>query len=134
MSSAPTTTTRSRIHLTALLGIISRRSSWLPRPGWIDRSEYDVEARMPAGADRQKIALMLRSLLADRFHLKEHSETREMRVYEMTVGKGGPKIQPVKPGALEDPAQSGFHFRGDMREFADLLAVQFSIPAPSDPS
>jgi len=103
-------------------------------PGWIDRSEYDVEARMPAGADRQKIALMLRSLLADRFHLKEHSETREMRVYEMTVGKGGPKIQPVKPGALEDSAQSGFHFRGDMREFADLLAVQFSIPAPSDPS
>jgi uncharacterized protein (TIGR03435 family) len=66
--------------------------------------------------------------------LKEHSETREMRVYELTVGKGGPKVQPLKAGAPEAAAGSGFHFRGDMRQLADLLAVQFSMPAVSDPS
>ena len=104
-------------------------------PAWIDRNEYDVEARVPAGADHQKIALMLRGLLSDRFHLKEHSESRAMRAYELTVGKGGPKIQPVKDGVAGSAGGAGFHFHGDMRQFADLLAVQFSMPAaPPDPS
>jgi uncharacterized protein (TIGR03435 family) len=77
---------------------------------------------------------MLRSFLSERFHLKQHSESREMRVYELTKAKSGPKIQPVKVGGTENPAGPGFHFRGDMRQFADLLAIQFSIPAASDPS
>lgn len=102
-------------------------------PPWIDRNEYDVEARVPDGASHEQIALMLRSLLFDRFHLKQHSETRQMRVYDLTVAKGGPKIQPVQPGAAPAPG-AGIHFRGDMREFADLLAVQFSIPAAASPS
>jgi len=103
-------------------------------PARIDHNEYDVEARMPAGTDRQQLALMLRSLLSDRFHLKEHSQKREMRVYELIVGKGGPKVEPAKPGSAAAQAGLGFHFRGDMRQFADLLAIQFSIPAASDPS
>jgi len=103
-------------------------------PPWIDRNEFDVEARLPAGTGNEQIAPMLRNLLVTRFQLKEHSESREMRVYELTVGKGGPKIQPAKAGAAENPAGSGFHFRGNMRQFADLLAVQFSIPAASDPN
>ena len=103
-------------------------------PAWIDRNEYDVEARIPAGADHKQIALMLRGLLADLFHLKQHSETRETRVYELTVGKGGPKIQPAKDGPPDNPPGPGFHFHGDMRHFADLLAVQFSIPAAPDPT
>ena len=101
-------------------------------PPWLDQNEYDIEARVPEGASKEQIALMLRSLLADRFHLKEHGSTRQMRVYELTVAQGGPKIHPIQPG---DPAAagSGLHFRGDMRQFADLLAIQFSIPAPGSP-
>jgi uncharacterized protein (TIGR03435 family) len=79
------------------------------------------------------MALMLRSLVADRFKLIEHRETREMRVYELGIGKSGSKIR-----ALNDEetakAGAGFHFHGDMRQFADLLAVQLSIPAPDNPS
>jgi uncharacterized protein (TIGR03435 family) len=100
-------------------------------PPWLDRNEYDIEARMAQGATREQRALMLRSLLIDRFSLKQHRETRMMRVYELTLGKDGPKIKPVAEG--ESPAGAGFHFHGDMRQFADLLAVQFSIPAASDP-
>ena len=76
---------------------------------------------------------MLRSLLADRFKLKAHSESREMRVYELTVGPAGPKIQPMHDGNAGS-TQPGFRFHGDMKRFADLLAVQLSIPAASDPS
>jgi uncharacterized protein (TIGR03435 family) len=103
-------------------------------PPWIDHSEYDVEARVPVGTDKKQVALMIRGLLSERFHLKEHTEDRQMRVYELTVAKGGLKIQPMKAGTADTAVGPGFHFRGDMRQFADLLAVQFSIPAASDPN
>jgi uncharacterized protein (TIGR03435 family) len=102
-------------------------------PPWLDQREYDIAARLPDGATNQQVPDMLRSLLFDRFHLKEHSEIRQMRVYELTVVSTGPRIHPIQPGEATG-AGSGFHFRGDMRQFADLLAIQFSIPAPTSPS
>lgn len=102
-------------------------------PSWLARNEYDITARMPDGASREQVSPMLRSLLSERFRMRVHSETRQMRVYELTVGPNGPSIHSTPPGAGVSPS-SGFHFRGDMRQFADLLAVQFSIPAANDPS
>jgi len=101
-------------------------------PTWIDRNEYDIEARTPKGSTKEQRMLMLQSLLAERFSLKEHSEARTMRVYELTVGKNGPKIKPAAEG--ESHAGAGFHFHGQMQQFADLLAVQFSIPAAENPN
>jgi uncharacterized protein (TIGR03435 family) len=37
--------------------------------------------------------LMMQSLLADRFQLKAHFETREMPVYELVLAKGGSKLK-----------------------------------------
>lgn len=102
-------------------------------PGWLGQNEYDIEARAPEGASREQMVLMLKGLLADRFGLKVHSESRSMRAYDLVVAKGGPKIHPVDAGTALAPLP-GSHFRGDMRQFADLLTVQFSIPPPSDPS
>jgi uncharacterized protein (TIGR03435 family) len=102
-------------------------------PGWIDQNEYDIEARTAGNATKEQMALMLQALLADRFNLKQHSETREMRVYDLIVANSGPKIHPVSDGEVATP-QPGFHFHGDLRRFADLLAVQFSIPAPGNPN
>jgi uncharacterized protein (TIGR03435 family) len=102
-------------------------------PPWLDRNEYDIAARLPVGATAEQIPLMLRGLLADRFQLKVHDETRQMRVYELTVAQNGPRIHPIQPGDAT-PSGAGFHFRGDMRQFSDLLAVQFSIPAPTSPT
>jgi uncharacterized protein (TIGR03435 family) len=101
-------------------------------PPWIDRSEYDIEARSAEGATAEQRAQMLESLLADRFNLKQHAESRAMRVYALTIGKDGAKIKPVEGG--ESHTGSGFHFHGNMRQFADLLAMQFSIPAAQNPS
>jgi uncharacterized protein (TIGR03435 family) len=102
-------------------------------PPWLDRNEYDVEARMPEGTNKEQTALMLRSLLSDRFHLKQHSESRAMRVYELTAGPGGAKIHSVQSGNAALAGQ-GLHFHGDLHQFADLLTVQFSIPAAEDPT
>jgi len=43
--------------------------------------------------ERRKILEALRSLLADRFQLALHSETKEQPVYALVVNKGGPKLQ-----------------------------------------
>ena len=102
-------------------------------PQWIDRNEYDIEARVPDGQSQDEVYRMLRSLLLDRFQLKQHSEAQLMRVYELSVSKSGAKIRPVQAGA-PGVTGPGFHFRGDMRHFADLLAVQFSIPAADNPA
>jgi uncharacterized protein (TIGR03435 family) len=102
-------------------------------PGWLEQNEYDVDAKAAGASTREQMALMLRSLVAERFSLKQHSEMREMRVYELEVGKAGAKIHAVGEG---EPAKAGggFHFHGDMRQLADLLAVQLSIPAASNPA
>jgi uncharacterized protein (TIGR03435 family) len=102
-------------------------------PPWLDHNEYDIQARLPEGATREQIPVMIRGLLSDRFHLREHSETRNMRVYELMVAPGGPRIHPVQP-ADAPAAGPGLHFHGDMRQFAGLLAVQISIPAPTSAS
>jgi len=102
-------------------------------PAWLDRNEYDIAAHLPEGATRDQIPLMLRSLLSERFQLKQHTETRSVRGYELTVAPSGPRIHPVQPGEASTTGP-GLHFHGDMRQFADLLAVQISIPAPTSAS
>ena len=80
-------------------------------PDWIRKEGFDVIAKMPddspeytrnqlQSAHAPQLQLMLQALLADRFHLKLHRETREMPVYTLTVAKGGPKLQqPADPNA-----------------------------------
>ena len=41
---------------------------------------------------------MLRNLLAERFKLKAHQETRSAPVYMLVVGNGGSKLQPARDG------------------------------------
>jgi uncharacterized protein (TIGR03435 family) len=102
-------------------------------PIWLDQNEYDVEARAGHPAGREELDAMLRDLLARRFDLKQHRETREMRLYELVADGAGPKIQPIQDG--ETPKDGGgLRFHGEMRQFADFLAVQFSIPAAENPS
>jgi uncharacterized protein (TIGR03435 family) len=102
-------------------------------PSWLDQSEYDITAHVAEGVSKEQIPFMLRSLLSSRFGLKEHSETRQMRVYALTVGQGGAKIHLASPGNTVNGGP-GVHFHGDMRQFADLLAIQFSIPAADNPN
>jgi len=102
-------------------------------PAWLDQNEYDIDARTSTGADPNAMGLMLRLLLSDRFRMKYHRETKEMRVYALVVAPSGPKIHPATSGEAPNTA-GGFHFRGDMRRFADFLAVQFSIPAADNPA
>jgi len=72
-------------------------------PDWAKTDRYDVQAKMSAAdiAEIQKLSFadgtarrapMLQALLAERFKLKIHSETKQVPVYEMVVAKGSSKL------------------------------------------
>ena len=65
-------------------------------PNWFDSQRYDVLAKAEPDATEDRIKIMVQSLLAERFELKLHRESKEMQAYVLTVSKGGAKIQPVK--------------------------------------
>jgi uncharacterized protein (TIGR03435 family) len=100
-------------------------------PAWADSDRYDIVAATP-GDNRptldQQMA-MLRTLLAERFKLAIHHESRELPVYELTVARRGAKLetstapdqQPllvnkVFPTHIELPARNA-----TMAQFASML-------------
>jgi bla regulator protein blaR1 len=85
-------------------------------PGWLDSEHYDIEAKpedSSADQDRKlspeerhaRLLLMLQSMLADRFKLALHHDTKEQQVYALMVAKGGPKFHEVAatPGDAAPP-------------------------------
>src|SRR5262249_51400218 len=69
-------------------------------PNWLDSERFDIVAKIPAGAAKGEVKLMLRNLLAERFKLKLHRETKELPVYALMVGAKGPKL---KQSTVTDP-------------------------------
>ena len=49
---------------------------------WLSTECYNIEAKGSESLSRDQIRLMLQSLLADRFQIKLHRDTKEMAVYE----------------------------------------------------
>jgi uncharacterized protein (TIGR03435 family) len=71
------------------------RAYQIEGPAWIDSQEYDVTAKIPQGASGETVRVMLQALLAERFAVQLHKETRTLLAYEMSVAKAGPKLQEV---------------------------------------
>ena len=58
----------------------------------LDRQRVDLVAKIPAGTTKEQFRVMLQNLLAERFHLKLHTESREFSAYELGVAKTGVKL------------------------------------------
>ena len=101
-------------------------------PKWLDDAEYDVEAKAAQAVSREELRKMLQPLLAARFHLATHRETRDLKVYELTVDKGGPKVQPVKEGEGTPAPLGSRHFHGTLQQLANLISIQLTIPVSTD--
>jgi len=76
-------------------------------PDWLGSimtaERFNVQAKIPDGATKEQVPQMLQALLADRFKLVVHSETKDHSVYALVVAKGGPKMKEAEP---EPPAAS----------------------------
>jgi uncharacterized protein (TIGR03435 family) len=69
-------------------------------PAWLDSDLYDIEAKAEDNPSREAMSgPMLQTLLRERSKLKIHWETKEIPVYDLTVAKGGPKLQAFKEGS-----------------------------------
>lgn len=72
-------------------------------PPWVDSDRFDLEAKVDGNEIPQFSKLsfrqradMLRPLLADRFGLQVHFESKPFPVYDLIVAKGGPRLQPTR--------------------------------------
>jgi uncharacterized protein (TIGR03435 family) len=63
-------------------------------PDWLDTQLYDFDAKADHSLTRAELAPMLQTMLAERFKLQFHRETRTMPSLVLTVDKAGVKMKP----------------------------------------
>jgi uncharacterized protein (TIGR03435 family) len=121
-------------------------------PAWIDSEGYDIEVKPGANTDPKQEWLMWQTLLAGRFKLRLHRETRELPIYDLTAAKSGPKLPAAKragcvsfppgtpprylPGKVDCGYVSGpfpgyeaglLHIKGSRVRMADLIRELTSV-------
>jgi uncharacterized protein (TIGR03435 family) len=102
---------------------------------WVQTERYDVQAKAATAATPYEIRRMVQALLAARFQLKIHRETRAMTGFAMTVDKNGAKLPPPKAGLPPD-AMGVIQMRGgemwgrgaSMRNLARGLRFELGVP------
>lgn len=79
-------------------------------PSWINSTSFDVDAKVAPDdvASFKKLSpsqrrLMLQKLLADRFHLAVHFETKPLPVYDLVIAQDGPKFKAAAPDPPPPP-------------------------------
>ena len=73
-------------------------------PDWMTTEVFDIVATIPQGVSAAEVPDMLQALLAERFGLRIRREYKEMPVYALTVGKGGPKFRESPPKTTPRPS------------------------------
>jgi uncharacterized protein (TIGR03435 family) len=106
-------------------------------PDWMGSRAFDINAKvddqttarwskMTQQAVDEERRSMMRTLLAERFHLKFHHETREMPALVLRVAKSGSKLQPPHPEhdlqAGTPPSRINFFGHGHMEGHSALMS------------
>ena len=82
---------------------------------------FDVQAAAPRGSTGDEMRQMLRTMLAERFRLAVHRESRTQKVYELVVAPGGHKLLP--PGATKYDPREDVWLRNDPMTWTATLSV-----------
>ena len=85
-------------------------------PPWLGTVGFNIVAKVPQGATKDQIKPMMRNLLAERFQLVFHRESRDLPVFALVLAKGGPKLT-----AAQHPEDGGGSFgawKGNARDVA----------------
>lgn len=123
-------------------------------PPWIDAEHYAIVAKLenaragiPKGATRSQqgdaeeemLRAAMQQLLAERFQLKFHRETKDLPAFALTVAKGGLKMKEVPGAAGSDTSSHGngttrklTATRIGMPQFAAYLARQLNRPVEDE--
>ena len=123
-----------RVYIQVAFGLPPNTTGRVIGPDWINNARYVIQAKppdstrdamqsMPPGERMRENSLMQQSLLADRFHLKAHFETREMLVYELVLAKGGSKLKEDPDPTKRRLAVGTSSFRGNATGIHDLIEI-----------
>ncbi len=95
-------------------------------PGWMASQRYDIAANSASPASGEELRAMMQKLLAGRFKMALHRESKELPVYAMVVGKKGGKMQPAAGGGSSmRPVGGALVFNNySMAELAERLATR----------
>jgi len=83
------------------MGSDQRKAMLAHLPEWVANDRYAIEARSSGSATKDQMRLMMQSLLAERFKLAAHFETRVFPALGMSLvkpGQTGPKLRPHSEG------------------------------------
>ena len=100
-------------------------------PGWYDSEGYDLIATMPQGTTKEQAAQMMQTLLAERFKLEFHRETKQLPQFALVVGKSGSKMKEVEAPVMTPgtpPAGGPGMGRGGIRMMMSPNGVRLSGP------
>jgi len=114
----------------------------LDAPGWVGTTRFSVDATADSSVDEgmhnltSQAALlqkkkMVQALLADRFKLVVHTETRELPLYELVVAKGGAKLGPAQESGSSVNTSNG-RIEVQMANSIAVLAEELSKVAGRD--
>src|SRR5580704_15608648 len=102
-------------------------------PAWLNEERYDITAKAAGPARLDELRRMLRMLLAERFSLQLHRETKELPVYRLVTAKSGPKLHKAEPGGNTSMRgeNGSFVFRGtSMEQLAEDLSGLTQVDRP----
>ena len=101
------------------------REDQLSGPAWLKSAHFDVAAKSEGPADGNQIRLMLQALLADRFKLVTHRETKDLAVLAMVAGKSTSKLgspKPEGPGTIAIQGSTMLFENWSMPKLAEFLS------------
>ena len=74
-------------------------------PDWVRERYFDVQAKAESAPSAERMRLMVRRLLAERFAVKTHLETRELPRYALVMSRGDRRLGPrLRPSKIDCPA------------------------------
>jgi len=84
---------------------------------------YMLDATVAPNATQDQVRLMLKALLAERFHLEFHRETKEVSEgYSLSVARGGPKLPAANPESGSGEFDDGYVI--GLRPAADAMLLR----------
>ncbi len=99
-------------------------------PDWLSSQKFDIVAKAPPSDTDDQLMPMLQALLAKRFTLAIHRETKERAVYALVAGKNGPSLHEVEAGPEHSSGARGSLSgqKMSMSQLADSLSRHVDLP------
>jgi uncharacterized protein (TIGR03435 family) len=124
-----------RVCIAIAYGVRDNSDYAITGPAWLKTEFYDITAKIPPDADSGQTQTMLQNLLAERFKLAVHRETKEFSGYALVQAKGGFKLKeaPSTGGTNMNQGPGSMKMTGaKMGVFAGILSRMMDRPVEDE--